>query len=179
MNYNDLIKNWHSKASEEDYFSKFMFEYLAFIAFIKTTLIEENKNDRHSIQWLKRNETYKEKYLNKIKEKQSLKTCWDRIKKELDVKPLKDTSRNKESLEDIKWWNYSEYELQKKSKDDNNKTRGTINSIEDWSNMVEFWYSIRNNLFHGTKNPELKRDKFLVEYGYKTLKELVNVFLEN
>ncbi len=34
--YYNLIKGWHSKASSDDYFGKFMFEYLAFIAYLKT-----------------------------------------------------------------------------------------------------------------------------------------------
>ena len=42
MGYKDLIKNWHSKASDEDYFSKFVFEYLAFIAHLKTQLFESS-----------------------------------------------------------------------------------------------------------------------------------------
>lgn len=41
--------------------------------------------------------------------------------------------------------------------------------------MVEFWYSVRCNLFHGAKYLEKARDKFLVECGYKTLKELLKV----
>lgn len=36
--YRALIKNWHRKAGEQDYFSKYVFEYLAFIAYLKTQL---------------------------------------------------------------------------------------------------------------------------------------------
>ena len=43
--------------------------------------------------------------------------------------------------------------------------------------MVEFWYSIRNNLFHGTKDPEVERDRKLVEFGYKTLSSLMEIFV--
>lgn len=43
--------------------------------------------------------------------------------------------------------------------------------------MVEFWSAIRNNLFHGTKDPQDKRDRILVENGYKTLRELVEILL--
>lgn len=52
---------------------------------------------------------------------------------------------------------------------------GTIKSDEDWKGMVEFWYTIRNNLFHGTKVPSRKRDLFMVKYGYNSLKELVKI----
>ncbi len=41
--------------------------------------------------------------------------------------------------------------------------------------MVEFWYAVRNNLFHGGKNPTIKRDCFLVEHAYRTLA----VFMKN
>jgi len=44
-------------------------------------------------------------------------------------------------------------------------------------NMVEFWHSIRNNLFHGAKNPENERDQFAVKYGYRTLNELMEIML--
>ena len=47
---------------------------------------------------------------------------------------------------------------------------GVIHDLKDWENMVEFWYSIRNNLFHGAKNPQDERDQFLIENGYKTLR---------
>lgn len=46
MDYKDLIKNWHNKASDEDYFSKFVFEYLAFIASLKTQLYKTVAKDR-------------------------------------------------------------------------------------------------------------------------------------
>jgi len=55
--------------------------------------------------------------------------------------------------------------------------QGKIRNLEDWENMVEFWHSIRNNLFHGSKEPEDERDQLLVENGYKTLKALVEIFI--
>lgn len=56
--------------------------------------------------------------------------------------------------------------------------QGKIRDLEDWENMVEFWHSIRNNLFHGSKEPNDERDQLLVENGYKTLRALVEVFIE-
>ena len=44
--------------------------------------------------------------------------------------------------------------------------------------MVEFLYLVRNNLFHGQKDAEDERDKFAVEFGYKTLRELAELLLE-
>jgi hypothetical protein len=49
-----------------------------------------------------------------------------------------------------------------------------VRSLSDWGNMVEFWYSVRNNLFHGTKDPNIKRDCFLVEHAYRTLAIFMN-----
>ena len=63
MDYKDLIKNWHNKASDEDYFSKFVFEYLAFIAHLKTKIFVSNDTDRNAIQKLKQNPTIKNEYL--------------------------------------------------------------------------------------------------------------------
>jgi len=39
--------------------------------------------------------------------------------------------------------------------------------------MVEYWYSVRNNLFHGGKTPNIGRDAFLVEHAFLTLRALV------
>ncbi len=63
MTYEKLIRSWHIKASEEDYFSKFMFEYLAFIAYVKTKFSNGNPQYRNAIQTLKRNEAMKDQYL--------------------------------------------------------------------------------------------------------------------
>ena len=67
MNYNQLIKNWHNKAARKDYFSKFVFEYLAFIAYIKTQLFNDVESDRNAIQKLKQDQRIKNDYLRKIK----------------------------------------------------------------------------------------------------------------
>jgi hypothetical protein len=40
--------------------------------------------------------------------------------------------------------------------------------------MIEFWYGVRNNLFHGGKNPDVKRDYFLVEHAFKTLSKFMD-----
>ena len=50
-----------------------------------------------------------------------------------------------------------------------------MQSESDFKNLVEFWYSIRNNLFHGEKNPSLERDREIVKLGFLTL----SFFVEN
>ena len=53
MDYFELIKNWHQRASSDttdEYFSKYVFEYLAFIAFLRTQLYPDTKRDVKAIQ---------------------------------------------------------------------------------------------------------------------------------
>ena len=177
MNYNSLIRNWHIKASEEDYFSKFVFEYLSFIAFLKKKKYIESLKDREAIQSLKRDHSIKTKYLEKIKSKQSLKRSWEKITSELVRSRLGDTSSNSEEVEEVKWWNCSHQNLHRQTEEEKRKIKGKIHNLDDWDNMVEYWSTIRNNLFHGSKDPQDKRDRILVENGYKTLRELVEILL--
>jgi hypothetical protein len=58
---------------------------------------------------------------------------------ELQQKPLVNLTRNKELV---------------------------ISNSEDWDNIIEAVYWIRNNLFHGYKYPGDERDKKLVRLGY-------------
>ena len=177
MDYKNLILNWHQKASDEDYFSKYVFEYLAFIAHLKTQLFDSTDQDRMSIQKLKQNQSLKEKYLRRIQTKSSLKNDWEHIKGKLDELRLGNASRNLNSIEEIKWWNCSHTNLNAQTQEEKTKLKGVIQSLDDWENMVEFWHSIRNNLFHGAKNPENERDLFAVKYGYRTLTELMEIIL--
>ena len=101
MNYDELIKNWHIKATNEDYFSKFVFEYLAFIAHLKTQKYSSRDKDRQSIQKLKRESELKDKYLQKINENLELKENWQKIKAELDNIRLGNASRDLNEVEEI------------------------------------------------------------------------------
>lgn len=177
VNYKQLIKNWHIRANENDYFSKFVFEYLAFIAFLKTQKYLNENTDRSAIQKIKRDTQIKDKYLLKINSNYHLKSNWEKVKQELEIKRLGNTSRDLNNVKEGKWWNCSHDKPEQMTDDDKNKLKGVIHSLNDWGNMVEFWHSIRNNLFHGSKNPENERDQFLTEYGLKTLRELMEIFL--
>jgi len=177
MNYDDLIQNWHIKASEEDYFSKFVFEYLAFIAFLRKKKFTTCRNDREAIQYLKRDVEIKRVYLAKIQNEQKLHNAWDNIVAEFRESRLGNASGSSDEVEEIKWWNCSHLQLQSQTPKEKNKTKGVIYGMGDWENMVEFWYTIRNNLFHGAKDPENQRDQIIVKNGYIALRELVEILL--
>lgn len=177
MSYRKLIEKWHTKASEEDYFSKFVFEYLAFIAFLKTQKYSSSDKDRQAIQKLKQDDEIKQKYLQKIVSNRILKKHWEHIKSKLDGVRLGNASRDLNNVEEIKWWNCSHNDINQMTPEEKSKLKGIIHSLEDWENMVEFWHSVRNNLFHGAKNPENARDQFAVKFGYLTLKELMELML--
>jgi hypothetical protein len=179
MNYDQLINNWHSKASDEDYFSKFVFEYLAFVAYLTKKAFRDVRNDRAAIQRLKQDNAIRNQYLEKIESEPELKNAWETISIELKSYRLGDASRSGDEVEEIKWWNCSHADLQEKTKEEHDQAMGVIHSLIDWENMVEFWYAIRNNLFHGGKNPEDERDQLLVQNGYKTLRPLVEMLLSN
>lgn len=177
MNYDELVRNWHTKASDEDYFSKFVFEYLAFIAFLKKKKFTNSSDDRHAIQQFKRDETVKDEYFGKFGGASELQHAWITVKAELDRIRLGNVSSNGKQVEEIKWWNCSHNSLDQKTQEEKGKDKGVIHNLSDWENMVEFWYSIRNNLFHGSKDPLDERDQLLVENGYKTLRPLVEILL--
>jgi len=171
MDIDRLIKNWYNKASEEDYFSKFVFEYLAFIAFLSKKKFRNEIKDRPVIQKLKQDNPTKTAYLRRIQNSEELKKAWESIKRKFDRVPFHHSNGRA-------WWNCSHLNLNQQTTEEKGKRKGVIHSLEDWENMVEFLYLVRNNLFHGQKNAEDERDKFAVEFGYKTLRELVELLLE-
>lgn len=178
MDINQLIINWHKKALQNDSFSGFVFEYLAFIAFLKRKKYLYPANDRTVIQALKQDSLIKGSYLQKIIDIPDLSETWKNIINELNKTPLGNVSQNGDSVEEIKWWNNSSSDFNNKIKNIDRAT-GIIYGLDDWENMIEFWYSIRNNLFHGGKDPQNGRDQFLAENGRKTLRSLVDIFLSN
>lgn len=175
MNYNQLIKNWHIKASDEDYFSKFVFEYLAFIAYLRTQKYPNSSNDRVALQKLKQDADLKQKYFEKLS--QSEKESWSKLKSEFETNGRLGNASGLGDIEELKWWNCPCDDLNMQTPEDRNKTKGVFHSLEDWENMVEFWRAIRDNLFHGSKDPEQARDQLVIKHGYKTLKPLVEIFL--
>lgn len=179
--YYSLIKNWHAKASDEDYFSRFMFEYMAFTAYLKTQWKTEDQiktmrgsskhvTDRDYIQALKQDSEFGDWWADlaarSTKDKQLVKTL-NELVKFLKKEPL--------TSQDERWWNFSGFELNQKPS--TRKKPGTLEHVNDLDNIIEFWYSVRNNLFHGTKNPSIERDKELVRFAFLTLHAFVDQVL--
>jgi len=169
--YDPLIINWHEKAKEGDFFSRFVFEYLAFVALLQNKLFIGAGSDRRMIQALKRDSDCKDTYVAAIKEHEPLQNLWQNVMTELGHTPLHNSSRDLDNPEIDVWWNNTSLEPKK----DDKSPQGIVRSLSDWANMVEFWYSVRNNLFHGGKDPTIRRDCFLVEHAYRTLA----FFMEN
>ena len=169
-NYYPLINAWHEKAGSGDCFANFVFEYLSFIAHIRNNLFFDSPSDRSAIQRLKRDERIKLGYLGVLEKNRRTRDAWTEIIEELANNPLHNSSEDLDNPEIEKWWNNSDFRPDKK----NSGQEGKVLSLDDWQNMVEFWYSIRNNLFHGGKNPNIKRDVFLVSSALNTLRPLMD-----
>ncbi|HXK37891.1 MAG TPA: hypothetical protein VJ579_02390 [Candidatus Paceibacterota bacterium] len=163
----DFLKraiDWHNKANI-DFFILFMVEYLAFVSLIRQLYRGDGK-ERSSIQILKAETTVQQHYINQIAKDSVLRGSWLELMNELNDTGLQG---------DAGWWNNSSRNKFIGVRDD----RGNINNQEDWSNMVEVLYQIRNNLFHGTKDPNSIRDQILVRNGYFALRSLVEILIEN
>lgn len=163
----EKIKGWHIRASaeeEKDYFVKFIFDYLAFIAFLNSKY-RTNNGDRNVIQNLKQDMKIKSSYLEKLDQEIII-----TLINELEIKPLTNDTNSED-----KWWdsdNKSDDAPKRRSPND-----GQIESAEDYKNMIEFIYRTRNNLFHGQKGPDYERDAFIVEYGFYLLNPLTTTLL--
>lgn len=165
--YTGLILGWHKKAHEQDdCFSQFVFEYLAFIAHLKNNLFFQEAKDRQVIQALKRDQLRRERYAKSVKTNRRLRRVLQRLVVELRKSPLHNSSLDLDYPEIDQWWNCSG----RQPESDTASQSGVLRSTDDWENVVEFWYGVRNNLFHGGKNPNIERDHFLVEHAYETLK---------
>ncbi len=156
--YDDLIIQWFNRAnSEEEIFTKYIFLYITFTAFITQT--REKLSDRDRVNVLKFSTEAKAYYLALTDSDNDLKKTIVALVAELDGEPIKNVTRD----DDPHW----------RGED------GKFSDKNDWENIVEFWYRIRNNLFHGHKSPEFDRDKKLVNYAYLTLLPLMKNFIDH
>lgn len=172
--YYPLIEAWHEKAVKGDTFSRYVFQYLAFIAHLKNNLFYDVRSDRDAIQKLKRDSGICHEYLDRVEREADLNKCWNQVITKLAERPLYNSSSDPDCPEIDKWWNSSE----ERPNTGDDLLGGRVHSLDDWSNMVEYWYSVRNNLFHGGKNPNANRDAFLVENAFQTLRPLMDMELK-
>lgn len=172
----EIIKCWHYKAWAEDYFSKYVFEYLAFIWYIQKYRYQKEK-DRETIQSLKQDEQIKKEYLERISNNENLQNSWNKITAELNTFHLWNLRWDWKSVNEDRRWNCSYNDYNQRTEEEKRRPAWVIHGLEDWENMVEFRYTIRNTLFHWWKNANDRRDLLLVEHGYKTLSPLVEVFI--
>lgn len=162
-----LIARWHEKARTGDYFEKYVFEYLAFNAFLKNRVDLSASHDRRAIQTLKSQPGLKSRYLSMVHDDQEniIRDTWLNLICELERQPLRNSSRDFDNPDELdqRYWTATKCPSETEHKS------GVVYSIDDWENMVEFWYAVRNNLFHAGKDPTLERDMFLVEHAFITL----------
>ena len=153
IDYDELIYSWYQKASAEDYFSKFVFLYMAFSAFLRKKRFPECAKDREAIEKLKKDSEIKDKFYEfYVKCDRQMVVQIEALIRELKKQPLKNETDGRTNMV-------------------------VINSIEDWGNIIEFLYIVRNNLFHGEKSPEAFRDSVMVYYAYKLLTPIVEVMV--
>lgn len=176
MDFLKLIKNWHEQAKvNSDPFSKYVFEYLAFIAYLKRVQFIGQDSDMAAIRDLKNDNHFRKTYLNTVKKNERLVKSWQSIITELDQHPIGVLDANTDEVRTIWYW-----DCDCNTNNDRNhycNTQGRIRDIDDWKNMVEFWHTIRNNLFHGGKNPSDSRDQLFVREGYETLSAFMDQVL--
>ena len=153
-NYDELRFSWFKKSeTEDDYFSKFVFLYLSFISSLRKRFFHNSISDGAAINSLKNAEQIKLTYLKFIKNDR-LEITFEKLITELKREPLKNSSLNNKKIIEVK-----------------------INDISDWSNLIAFIYAVRNNLFHGEKNPESRRDNLIVYYACTMLRPIVLILL--
>lgn len=152
--YYELINEWFRRSEKEkDYFTKFIFLFISFIAFISQRYegIEFDSKKRDTLKLEKEASDF---YTKKVNSDKKLKEMMTNLVDYLDKDPIKNRTRANE-----KW-------------------DGKLDDIYDWPNLVEFWFMIRNNLFHGHKGPGFVRDQKLVAYAFETLYPLMENFIK-
>lgn len=158
MTYKDLINQWFYRAVVEgDPFTRYIFLYISFIAFLSQD--DSYTSDRGRINRVKEDDEAKDYYLRLVRGSNDLREALTGLIEELRGQPIRNSTRDN----DINW----------------RGTGGVLDGIEDWENLVEFWYRVRNNLFHGHKAPEFERDRRLVDYAYLTLQPFMRNFINN
>ena len=157
-NYADLVKQWFKRSkTEHDIFTQFIFLYISFIAYL--TQVSSVKHDRGIINSLKYATVTRSFYISLIQNNAELGATIRGLVSTLRKQPI----GNDTNPHDTHWIGID----------------GVIRDETDWENLVEYWYRVRNNLFHGRKALDFERDRDLVKYANLTLTPLMEHFIEN
>lgn len=132
--YDPLIVSWQVKAKEGDFFSRFVFEYLAFVALLQNKLFIGAGSDRRTIQALKRDRAREEAYVATIGEYEPLRRLWQDVMAELGRTPLHNSSRDLDNPEIDVWWNNTGFEPKK----DDKSPQGVVGADQVLTQMPGF-----------------------------------------
>ena len=120
-------------------------DFVKFILFFISLEVSVKLKNYNSIRAIKQDEIIKQFFFSNVDRDKLL-----LLKQKLDNKPLENMNPNGDRR-----WN------------------GTLESEEDFDGIIEFIIRARNNLFHGDKGLDDKRDKFIVTQGNLILPPLV------
>lgn len=150
LDYWKRAKEWYDRAQhEKDEFVKFI---LLFIALEVGWKLKSNDDLWH----IKQNIAVEKKFYQNVDQK-----FLKKLKLELDNNPHRDVNLDRHLLpkSDIKYWS------------------GSLNDIHDFEGIINLIMVSRNNLFHGDKGLEEKRDLFIASSVTKLLQPLVEAII--
>ncbi len=146
----DRISWWAIKArNEPDFYVRFILYWFCFNAWI--TYLSQVDSDSKAIQWFLDNDND----LMKVRD-----NFWKSSATQATLNELKNQSPV--------WDNRPGHE---------NNSDKNLNDIDNVREVVWFIYQIRCNLFHGTKNPNDRRDSQLVENSEKIIGKWIETAL--
>lgn len=141
----DIVLKWYYRA-QLDYFDTYINLFIAYNAWFKK--VTKESKDRAAI--------------NKLKERAGI---WDEY---LAGETMIRLTEHLAEIVDIT--NHTPLE---NLTGDNKHWDGIVKNTNDWQSLIEYWYRIRCNLFHGEKSPEDQREAKLVKLAYESL----NIFM--
>lgn len=135
----------------EEWYNKAIHETDEFVKFLLFYIALEvsMKLKHHSISDITRKNSIRDKFYSRINQDYLVE-----LKHALDNTP----HQNMQFKDDPRW-------------------SGTLDSVNDFEGIIKFIMRARNNLFHGDKELNEERDKFIVRYGNIILQPLVEAIL--
>jgi hypothetical protein len=133
--------------SRIDYFQLYVNLWVGFNYWFAKESNEPNR-DRNGIEWVKNNLRLKNLYESDLLVPEKI---FKKTQAYLDTNPMQPSNR-------YDW-------------------HGKFSEERQWSELVEFLYQVRCNLFHGRKNPDDYTDNVLVEMAYGLLIQIYSFFI--